>query len=283
MTKIQWSEKSWNPLAGCEILSPGCKNCYAMRDAHRMAGHPNPKISRKYAGTTKIVKGKPVWTGRINFSETALEQPLRRRKPTTYFVNSMSDLFHEDVPDEWIDQVFAVMALCPQHRFQVLTKRPERMRRYISGFIEDDEMRTISRFSQTLVPHQTGEAKVDQLLDLTRMLKPLPNVWLGISAENHEYANLRIPYLLETPASVRFLSCEPLLSEIRLDKLDYSQFVLDISKRVRHPFDPYLHYNCLNPTNHWQSGLSLPAIDWVIVGGESGPGARPWMSGRVGS
>jgi protein gp37 len=106
------------------------------------------------------------------------------------------------------------------------------------------------------------------------MLKPLPNVWLGISAENHEYANLRIPYLLETPASVRFLSCEPLLSEIRLDKLDYSQFVLDISKRVRHPFDPYLHYNCLNPTNHWQSGLSLPAIDWVIVGGESGPGAR---------
>ena len=114
---------------------------------------------------------------------------------------------------------------------------------------------------------------------------PLPNVWLGTSIENHDYGNLRIPYLLETPAALRFLSCEPMLAAINLDNMDYSQFMLDISKKPRHPYDPHLYYNCLKPTYHMQSGLTLPKVDWVICGGESGANARPmradWVGGVV--
>lgn len=142
MTSIEWVKnadgsqgQTWNPIVGCSVLSPGCTNCYAMKMAARiiaMAG--TSKTGLHYDKTIKDVKGKPVWTGHVAMApDHILLEPLRRRKPTTYFVNSMGDLFHENIPDEWIDKVFAVMALCPQHTFQVLTKRAERMRDYCSG------------------------------------------------------------------------------------------------------------------------------------------------------
>lgn len=129
MTKIEWTEKTWNPIVGCSVVSPGCTNCYAMKRAariERMGGAP------QYDGTTQQTKGGAVFTGHVALAEKALLEPLKRNKPTTYFVNSMGDLVHENVPDEWINQVFAVMALCPQHTFQVLTKRSARMQKYMA-------------------------------------------------------------------------------------------------------------------------------------------------------
>jgi protein gp37 len=127
---IEWTESTWNPIVGCTILSPGCTHCYAMRTAARLS---NNSATPHYAGTVKTVNGHPVWTGKVALApERVLTEPVRRKKPTMYFVNSMSDLFHEDVPDDWIDKVFAVMALTPQHTYQALTKRPARMRSYMA-------------------------------------------------------------------------------------------------------------------------------------------------------
>jgi protein gp37 len=146
MSKIEWTGETWNPIVGCSVVSPGCTNCYAMRMAARLEAmatanrpkwtkaHRNGQMLAHYIGTTKLSKAGPVWTGKVAPApEHVLTAPLRRRKPTTYFVNSMSDLFHEDMPDEWIDRVFAVMALCQQHRFQCLTKRSSRMKAYCTA------------------------------------------------------------------------------------------------------------------------------------------------------
>src|SRR3954471_19020197 len=120
---IEWTDSTWNPVRGCSIVSKGCTNCYAMKQAHRSSGP-----GRAYAGLTVMSNAGPVWNGKIKLVPQLLDQPLRWKKPRLIFVNSMSDLFHEDIPDAFIDQVFAVMALCPQHKFQILTKRPERMK-----------------------------------------------------------------------------------------------------------------------------------------------------------
>ena len=130
-TNIQWTEDTWNPIAGCSVVSPGCTNCYAMRrQAPRLAGNP---ATPQYHGTVQPSKAGHVWTGKIGIAgDTAFLKPLRTRKPTMFFVNSMSDLFHDNVPDEVTDRIFAIMALCPQHTFQVLTKRSARMRKYMS-------------------------------------------------------------------------------------------------------------------------------------------------------
>jgi protein gp37 len=187
----------------------------------------------KYKETTKtLASGKIAWTGKINLDEEALQIPLRRKKPTMYFCNSMSDLFHENVPDEFIDKVFAVMALCPQHTFQVLTKRPKRMRDYCFRAIYFDNL--------------TDEVN-RRYLDMTGVYPapvcpddgdwPLANVWLGVSVEDQQRADERIPLLIRTPATVRFLSCEPLLE--------------DLGK------------------------INLKGIGWCIIGCESGPKRRP--------
>lgn len=137
MSKIEWTEQTWNPVVGCSILSPGCIHCYAMRMAARIERMGS---ASHYAGTTKIVNGKPVWTGKIAPApEHILFEPLRRLKPTMYFVNSMSDLFHEDLPDEEIDRVFAIMALTKQHTYQILTKRAGRM----AAYFEEPEERAM--------------------------------------------------------------------------------------------------------------------------------------------
>lgn len=243
-SKIEWTEATWNPIAGCSKVSAGCQNCYAMRHAHRIAGSGNPA----YKGTTKAVKGKgPQWTGQVNFLEERLSQPLRWKRPRLIFVNSMSDLFHPDVPFSFVDKVFAVMAIAKQHTFQILTKRPERMAEYlnspgIAGVVAGD-MLEMGHFER---PD-----------DLAARL-PLPNVWLGTSVENQAAADERIPHLLRTPATVRFLSCEPLLAPVTFRWASWRDW-----ERAR---DEGASQNHLG-------GLRL--LDWVIVGGESGPGARP--------
>jgi protein gp37 len=268
MTKIEWTEATWNPIVGCSIVSPGCTNCYAMRMAARLeAIGPRPDGSGNvglmhYAGTTQNRRGKPTWTGKVAMAADAvLTAPLRRRKPTTYFVNSMGDLFHEGVPDEWIDRVFAVMALAPQHTFQVLTKRASRMREYMarrSGRHHPAMVFATCLSATGTVAHPS--------IDLTAW--PLPNVWLGVSAEDQRRAYERIPELLATPAAVRFVSAEPLIGPIYFDPLwlRASPSAMAASGRL--------------PANApaW-TRIGSTALDWIIVGGESGRGARPMHPG----
>jgi protein gp37 len=188
---IEWTEATWNPLTGCTKVSPGCKHCYAERLSRRLLAMGNPKYANGF---------------RLTLHEDALDLPLRWRKPRAIFVNSMSDLFHEDVPAEFVHRVFTVMGMAHWHRFQVLTKRPER------------------------------------LLELDPGLAWQPNIWMGVSVENERYVP-RVDLLRQTRAHVKFLSIEPLLGPL--------------------------------------PSLDLTGIDWAIVGGESGPGARPMQEDWV--
>lgn len=180
-TKIEWTDATWNPVRGCSRVSEGCRNCYAEGVANRFKGEGMP-----YEGL--IAKGGQ-WNGQIKLVPENLDQPLRWNRPRRIFVNSMSDLFHENVPDDFIDQVFAVMALADRHTFQVLTKRPQRMMEYLKKFDSQDAL-----FRD----------------------KGLPNVWLGVSVEDQATADERIPLLLQTPAAVRWISAEPLLDHLDL-------------------------------------------------------------------
>lgn len=192
MSSIEWTDRTWNPVTGCSKISPGCANCYA-------------------AGIAKRFWGDRPFTD-VQFHPERLEQPTKWRKPQRVFVNSMSDLFHGDVPLVQTLQVWSVMKECPRHTFQILTKRPQRML---------DVIRWMSN-------HYEGDG-----------FSPLSNVHLGVTVENQKAADKRIPLLMQTPAAIRFLSCEPLLEpiDLRLDKYP---------------------------------------VDWAIVGGESGPKARPF-------
>jgi len=259
MTKIEWTERTWNPIVGCSITSPGCKNCYAMSMAARIE-RMNPALAH-YRGLTQPSKAGPVWTGKLALApESTLLEPLRRRKPTMWFVNSMSDLFHEDVPDEWIDRVFAVMALTPQHTYQVLTKRSGRMREYVSGLGQSSTTPDrITQLAFSIGANVRGYRGSGGLCG-----RPLPNVWLGVSAERQQEADERIPDLLATPAAVRFVSAEPLLGPIDFTSLP------SISGIGRH-LDALSNAGCEH--------ADIPSkLDWIIVGGESGPGARPMHS-----
>lgn len=266
-SKIEWTEETWNPLAGCSLESPGCTNCYAMKMAGRLEAMGQPA----YQGTTQKSKAGFVWTGKVNLSETALLAPLKRKTPTVYFVNSMSDLFHESVPNEWIDRIFAVMALCPQHTFQVLTKRAARMREYCQSRFETEHGSEMLCEAIEEIDQFNSDAGGDHDA-------PLPNVWLGVSVEDQARADQRIPDLLATPAAVRFLSCEPLLGPVDLTYLDLSF----VEAREKEPsglttLDALsgLHYDDVNGDIPGILGYPDPRIDWVIVGGESGPGSRP--------
>jgi protein gp37 len=267
-SNIEWTGHTWNPLAGCSVKSTGCKHCYAMPMAARLEAMGQAL----YAGLTTPSSAGPVFNGTVRQAgEHVLLAPLKRKKPTVYFVNSMSDLFHENVSDEWIDRIFAVMALCPQHTFQVLTKRAGRMREYISA-----ENRC----------HIIGDEML-RLADIRPGFKcvpwPFPNVWLGVSTERQQEADERIRPLLDTPAAVRFISAEPLLGSIDLSRLC-------ILPQKPGSVRAGIHINALQGrycesgvayTGDWDiSGPSPPVserrkLDWVIVGGESGPGSRP--------
>ena len=261
-TGIEWTDATWNPIVGCSVVSPGCTNCYAMKMAARLEKMlPSERrgdavLPNHYADLTKASRAGPVWTGRVTLApDHILTAPLRRRKPTRWFVNSMGDLFHESVPDAWIDRVSAVMALAPQHTFQVLTKRAKRMRKYLA-----DKANRVNQVGRVIAlrDHETAAAI------------PLPNVWLGISAEDQPRADERIPDLLATPAAVRFVSAEPLLGAIDLS-------LTSVDARL-FPHLPGLARVADDLTVEPLRGApryGIPRIDWIIVGGESGRGARP--------
>lgn len=240
MSKIQWTEQTWNPIVGCSIVSPGCTNCYAMKMAARIE---TMGTAPHYIGTTKKVNGNAVWTGKLARAPTkAFLAPLRRGTPTMYFVNSMSDLFHEDCPEEWIADVFNIMAATPHHTYQVLTKRADRMQHIMAG----------------PKPHHLWSPNLWHC-------RTLPNVWLGVSTERQKEADERIPLLLQTPAAVRFISAEPLLGPIDLTDHCNGHYFFDTLRGTRWHDDP----DGQNLTEKFS-----PSLDWVIVGGESGPGAR---------
>lgn len=254
-TPIEWTDATWTPIKGCSRHSPGCINCYAEIMAARFS-HPG-QWGEGLARIIDTPQGKDHrWTGSMRFDDGELLKPLGWKKPRRIFVCSTSDLFHESVPDEWIDKVFAVMALCPQHVFQVLTKRADRMRVYMERWYR-------LRFAAERPLGVTDAMlRAAPALDADRLtFSALPvqqNIWLGVSAENQHWLMQRAPHLVEIPAAVLFLSLEPCLSE-----MDIEPFVL--------------------PPRRWSNGwannypLDYPKrqIDWVIVGGESGPGARP--------
>ena len=246
-TKIEWTDATWNPITGCTLVSEGCRHCYAARLAATcMKHHPSRK------GLARInAAGEAKFTGEVRLNDQWLDQPLRWRRPRMIFVCAHGDLFHEAVPDEWVDRVFAVMALASQHRFQVLTKRPERARAYLQSRTDDCWPITDSADALT-APRQVAEFTM-----------PLPNVWLGTSVEDQATADTRIPHLLATPAAVRFVSAEPLLGPVDMTEIAWHR--PDLRASV-----------ILDPLNGI-GGFSgpCPRLDWVIVGGESGPGARP--------
>jgi protein gp37 len=257
-TAIEWTDATWNVVNGCTVHSPGCKRCYAMLLAGtRLSNHPSR------AGLTQIVNGHHVWTGEVRFNEKVLLDPIRWRRPRRIFVCAHGDLFHESVPDQWIDLVFAVMGLAPQHQFQVLTKRAERMREYLSA------RKLASPLTVALGDGTTTEHPFNN------QLKAPSNVWLGVSVEDQTRADERIPHLLATPAAVRWLSCEPLLGPIDLTRVFLGEGGFDPAadagpewkaiKTVR------FNVNALEgaPSIRWGK------LDWIVAGGESGPGARP--------
>ena len=272
-TGIEWTDATWNPIRGCSRVSEGCRNCYAERMAHRFSGAGQP-----FEGLTQLVNGHPAWTGKVALAEGHLLDPLKWKRygniecvgkgkaarlevesrSRRIFVNSMSDLFHPNVPEEWIDRIFAVMALCPQHTFQVLTKRPERMRAYCT---DDATLGRLLRAAATIAASLGGrvEGKLRQRRDGFTGIT-LPNLHLGVSVEDQATAEERIPLLLQTPAAVRFVSAEPLLGGVNLRDLPRP------APRVG-KFDALLAFTL---DGRWSSHL-----DWVICGGESGPGARP--------
>jgi protein gp37 len=261
MSKIEWTNRTWNPVVGCSKVSAGCKNCYAIRMAWRLQ-HIHHS-SEKYAGTVeKSAGGQLNWTGKVNLSEKDLLKPLTWKKPAMIFVNSESDLFHDSVPFEFIDKVFAVMALCQQHTFQVLTKRPQRMVEYFKRNYAARIMTELDIISKE--NKQLFEACSKTAFNIA--ITPAPefhNIWLGVSVENQQAANERVPLLLSVRAAVRFLSCEPLLGPIDLTLITQT-------------VSPGYFGDCLQPYHlpNCDKETFYPKINWVIAGGESGNDAR---------
>jgi protein gp37 len=230
-TKIEWTNVTWNPVVGCNKVSDGCKNCYAEVMHKRQRGMNPEKYSR------------PFLDGAFPH-EASLELPLHWKKPRMVFVNSMSDLFHENVPFEFIDKVFAVMQKAEQHIFQILTKRPERALEYYQWQF-----------------HNRPDRKC---------LRP-DNVWIGTSVENQKTADERIPYLLQIPAAVRWLSCEPLLGEVDLKNIKVNADITNYPN-ILNVFNGWIENN----TSEGVGAISQTGkIKWVVCGGESGNGARP--------
>lgn len=259
-TNIPWTHLfgpgsgfTWNPITGCSAVSPGCANCYArtLHNQRHEAFKQGKAVPECYSTPFHDVR----------FHPDRLDQPLRRRKPAGVFVCSMSDLFHQDVTDEQLDMVFVNMALAHWHLFFVLTKRPERMLAYINGMTGErwDAARRplyeqASRDWNAALAERTG-------FSLAYRGWPLPNVWLGITAEDQQRADERIPILLDTPAAVRFVSYEPALGPLHLHCIEYpgaQEGILDALRGMTCDDDP-----------------PHPGLDWVIAGGESGNGARP--------
>lgn len=247
-TTIEWTRnddgtpgRTWNPATGCSKISAGCDNCYAETIAERFRGH------------AAFPKGFDV-----QIRADKVNDPLKWRKPTRVFVNSMSDLFHDEISREWITEIFGVMAAARKHTFQLLTKRHGRMRSLLND----------PNFAHMVRHRAQGKG-----LSIPDFVWPLPNLWLGVSVENQRWANIRIPALVDTPAAVRFLSCEPLLGPVDLFAGDHSTHERDYDGA-----DDYVCLDCSTEDRHvpWRAiDRTSFGIDWVITGAESGRKARP--------
>jgi protein gp37 len=298
-SKIEWTDSTWNCVTGCTKVSPGCDHCYAETFAERWRGVPGHHFEQGF--------DVRLWPDR-------LEIPLHWRKPRRVFTNSMSDVFHDDIPDDFIARMFAVMALTARHTFQVLTKRHGRMR----SLLNSPEFRaTVAEHATDLIASRfwkcwqldlggerlAGDSGLGAGWTVTPVKDgnlwsppwPLPNVWLGVSVEDQKWADLRIPALLQTPAVVHFLSCEPLLGPVNIwhlidpsmpcvdcDKCGEERFADEIGcghERIACDDENCKDCNAGDSCEAWCDGPSagvLPnRIDWIIAGGESGPGARP--------
>lgn len=242
---IEWTDATWNPITGCRVKNRSCKFCYAMKLAGgRLRNHPS-----RYGLTRKNSAGKSVWTGEVRFNEGWLEQPLRWTRPRMIFVVAHGDLFYQKVPTEWIDRVFDVMIRAQQHTFQVLTKRPERMREWA-------ESATVRcHVCQGEGCNYCGDGNGRR----SWRSSPAPNVWLGTSAGDQDEADEHLPELLATPAAVRFASLEPLHGPIDLTRIvretEHGAYVDDVLAGFR---------------SNGYGGSHGPKLDKIIVGGESG-------------
>jgi protein gp37 len=303
LSSIEWCDATWNPTRGCSRVSEGCRHCFAERIAARFSRSideiPGPRVGQThdaFHGFAHRVGGEARWTGKVELIESALDWPLRWRgdkaaraegRPSRIFVNSMSDLFHESLSDEGIERVFARMALAQQHVFQILTKRPERMQRWFSSGVPgletraEDVARAAEHAGRIVYDgrgsdrHKYPPASGDVSNRRVWPGWPLPNVWLGVSVEDQAAADARIPLLLQTPAAIRFVSYEPALGPV-----DFAKFMWPVHGWWIWPHHSYAEAKAAGS----ECGLRRQAlvsaharfVDWVIVGGESGPGARPF-------
>lgn len=227
---IAWTDTTWNPLAGCTRKSAACRQCYA-----ETATAESARDGGWGQGFAELGDSGPAWTGKIALREDRLRFPLGLEDPCRIFVNSLSDLFHESLDTEIIDKIFAVMAAAPRHVFQVLTKRPKTMQPYLA------DASTPGRIERHMAALGGVAAKIDAW--------PLPNVWIGVTAENQKEADRRIPLLLTSPAAVRFVAAEPLLEALDLKPGTWLKA---------------------------EAGdVASPRLDWIVAGGEIGTGAKP--------
>lgn len=286
-TGIEWTDESWNPVIGCSKVSPGCANCYAERMAMRLASIE--KTAPHYAPCVwdESADKNSGWNGKTVFVPDAIKKPLHWRTPRRVFVCSMGDLFHGTVPFEWIDRIFAVMALCPQHTFQILTKRPERMKEYFDFLLSGNRKlgEALRHLAVDSIAARFMIAKafgVQPGSDGNPPYKQFPNVWIGVTAEDQQRADERIPVLLEIPAAVRFVSIEPVLEGVDIRRFVYNSKKYYMAKCgcgwmgsseycLLHGED-----NPVCPECYSNQLLDLDdlCLDWVIVGCETGPGAR---------
>jgi protein gp37 len=275
-SSIEWTDATWNPVVGCTPVSPGCLNCYAATHAARglhevyVGLTVRRKVARAEGGGTRAV-----FNGTVRCLEDRLAQPLHWRRPRRVFVNSMSDLFHEDVPFEFVDRVFAVMALTPRHTYQILTKRPERMAEYLNGLADLERLRTWMNRASDGGEHRAGAYNLTTRARRSNgaragrveFVPPFRNVWLGTSVEDQDAADKRIAHLLRCPASVRFLSVEPLLGPVDVTRV-----------RTGRAETANALTGGLEVADTIDGGAVVGRgrrVDWVIVGGESGTHARP--------
>ena len=276
-THIEWTDATWNPITGCSVVSPGCTNCYAMRLAGTRMKHHSSR-----QGLTRDSKAGPVWTGEVRFNMDWIEQPLTWTRPRRIFVCAHGDLFYEAVPDDWIAWVYGVAIASVHlrgHTFQVLTKRAVRARDLLTSVAFWDQA---NDYASDYVMNRVDP--LDRRRDDARAScdhygpdSPPPGIWLGVSVEDQPRADERIPILLDTPAAVRWVSAEPLLGPVNLTHV----------KMIDREME------CGGWETGWESALNglrfdiwagddedpmvpgSPKLDWVVVGGESGPGARP--------
>lgn len=277
MSAIQWTDETWNPLVGCSKASEGCRNCYAIQAAAAVLRRLEPTAKSEtgratveaYRAALKLDGMSPNWSGRAVPMPHQLDKPLRWKSPRRVFVNSMSDLFHPTVDDGYIAAVFGVMAATPRHTFQVLTKHPERAARWfkwVDGEARDSMRHRPSGEVGSMVWCRDAVLKREACRyglqrDALDHLQPwpLPNVWLGTSVEDQSFADKRIPALLDCPAAVHWVSYEPALGPV--------------------DFGPWLPERGVSFTNaDGQVVDGPPRLGWLVVGGESGAGARPFLA-----